>query len=236
MPNPRAVTAKPGAKFDAWSFSRYNDWVLCPFKAKLKHIMKLKEPGSPAMERGSEIHKLAENFVKMKAKDPCPPELATFEEEFRYLQAKGVGVETQWAFTSAWTSTGWFDRDAWCRLVVDLHWVEDLAAGGKRLILVDHKTGKINVDHEEQLSLYALGGLLKYPDVTEVKIELWYLDHGEVRPEGEKVYLRADLGNLKKTWDRRVKPMLVDTQFKPRPGDACRWCHWKAAKGGPCKF
>jgi RecB family exonuclease len=51
-------------KITSWSFTRYNTYSQCPAKAKFKFIDKLKEPDSPQMQRGTDIHKLAENYVK----------------------------------------------------------------------------------------------------------------------------------------------------------------------------
>ena len=44
----------------AWSYSRYADYTQCPLKFKLKHIQRLPTKGSPAMDRGSAIHKEGE--------------------------------------------------------------------------------------------------------------------------------------------------------------------------------
>ena len=51
---------KPTTIQGPWSYSRLTTWEQCPLKAKLKYIDGLKEPGSPAMDRGTAIHKDAE--------------------------------------------------------------------------------------------------------------------------------------------------------------------------------
>ena len=53
-------------RITSWSFSRWSCYSSCPYKAKLKFIDKLKEPGSPQMDRGTVIHELAEHYVKAK--------------------------------------------------------------------------------------------------------------------------------------------------------------------------
>lgn len=232
MPRPPkpTVTAR---RMLAWSYSRFNDYRQCPYKACCKHVLKMKEPGSPALDRGSAIHKLAEQFAKAKKTAKCPEELYCFEEEFRELQKINVVVEEQWAFTSTWDETGWFDADAWCRVVVDCAFVSK-----KRnyLVIIDHKTGKLNEAHLGQLSLYALAGMLKYPTVDGVDVRLWYLDHGIEMPEEETVYTRVDIPRLKKEWEKNVKAMMADTVFKAKPNSNCKYCHFSKAKGGPCKF
>jgi hypothetical protein len=44
------------------------------------------------------------------------------------------------------------------------------------------------------------------------------------------------MGKLADDWEDKTRPMLNDTIFAPKPGNACRWCHWKKSNGGPCKF
>lgn len=50
--------------FTSWGWTRYNDYKLCPLKAKLKHIDHIDEPGSEPMTRGSAIGRLAEVYVR----------------------------------------------------------------------------------------------------------------------------------------------------------------------------
>jgi hypothetical protein len=114
---------------------------------------------------------------------------------------------------------------------------------GDTLIIRDWKTGKfhadLHADYLETLQLYALGGLLKYPHIKRVKPFLNYVDLGKEYPgpdDGELVYARADVPELKKLWTSRAEPIFKDTVFAPRPGPKCKWCAFSASKGGPCKF
>lgn len=72
-------------QFTAWSWSRFNDHRRCAFYAFLKYIRKLPEPGSPAMDRGAAIHKLAEGFTQGTIPN-LPPELKAFKKEFAHLR------------------------------------------------------------------------------------------------------------------------------------------------------
>ena len=40
-----------------WSYSRLSCYEKCPKQAEFKFIKKIKEPGSPAMDRGKDMHK-----------------------------------------------------------------------------------------------------------------------------------------------------------------------------------
>jgi hypothetical protein len=229
MPTP--VTIIP--RIVAWSFSRWNDYNKCPAYAKYKHVDRIKEPGSEALDRGSAIHALAEKFAKATKKTKCPAELKTFVDEFRDLQARNVIVEEQWAFDKDWHPTGWFDKDCWARLVIDCHYLDKER---NVIVIIDHKTGKVNEWHINQLSLYALGGLQWYPDCDGVEVQLWYLDHGVISPDPVKTYMRDEVKALQTEWAKKTKPMLADTRFAPKPSNACNWCHYGQRKTKLCKF
>lgn len=251
-----------GKRFTSWSFSRYGDYKRCPLAAKLKHLDKVAEPGNDAMERGNEIHRIAELFIKgatlkdigggdplrkpdPKRKDDRGGALHRFRTEFKALRAgyarapQGMTVETTWAFTKAWGLTKWNDWDGCAvRIKVDLG-----VTGDGVMRITDWKTGKFREeqkeDYLEQLELYALGAMLLRPDVLEVRPRLAYLDLGLCYPlrDSDLVYRRADLPRLKATWDKRTRAMLLDRHFAPRPNDKCRWCWYRAdnteQRGGP---
>lgn len=238
MPTP----PKPSATLKgitAWSFSRWNDWKKCPRYAYFKHVLRMKEPGSEALDRGSRIGELAEKFARPAGKRmKTPPELQTFEVEFRDLQGRKVRSEEEWAFTKEWKPTGWFDADAWARCKVDAFHIESRAGKGAAKntvgVVIDYKTGKVNPTHLDQLSLYALSAFLMFPELDAVEVQLWYLDHGVLAPEPLKVYSRAEVPKLKKEWEDNVAPMLRDRRFVEKPSKACTWCHFSKGKGGPC--
>jgi hypothetical protein len=83
------------------------------------------------------------------------------------------------------------------------------------------------------MSLYGLGGMLKYPHVKVVHTHLWYLDSGNPITI---TYDAKELPKLRESWNKKVTPMLNDTRFSPKPGNHCRWCTFSKTKGGPCKF
>lgn len=215
-------------KLTSWSFSRYKDYETCPARAKYKHIDKLKEPSAPAMERGMNIHKLAEDYTKGIIKK-LPLELKLFKDQFEELRNSHPMVEESWSFTSDWTQTRW---DDWANCAVRLK-VDAACLDEDTLYVIDHKTGKQREDHLEQLSLYALGGILVHPHVKHIHTQLWYLDSGESQDEK---FVSKDLERLKKDWGQKTKAMLNDTTFAPKPGNQCRWCAFSKAKGGPCRF
>lgn len=227
----------------AWSFSRWMDYHVCPAKFKFKVIDKLKEPPNAAMARGSEIHSLAENYVKGTIRT-LPKELMLFKDKFKKLRGEKVKmVEEQWAFKADWTQTSWNDwSGCWLRVKMDVayHNVEHNA-----LVPIDHKTGKYreekNDEYMLQLHLYGVASMYQVPTIDVVSPRLWYLDEGREYPdpteEEELEFFPKEKALMRKAWEDRVKPMFMDRTFKPKPSDrACRFCHFRKSNGGPCKF
>lgn len=239
-------------QFTSWSYSRFSDYTQCPQRASYKHLLKLPEgPPSPAMARGAEIDKAGEDYIKgVTAK--LRPELNTFKADFAAarklyanrvkLGARGMApvVQETWAFRRDWSRTVFNDWNGCAlRIKVDLAtWSTDT-----QLDITDWKTGKfkpeMNEKYLEQLELYALGAFMWFDHLETVTARLAYTDLGITFPHQEPLaWTRAgDLRALKAKWEKRVKPMLADKRFAPRPSnDACRFCAYSKSKGGPCKF
>lgn len=218
-------------RFTAWSYSRLSDYRKCPHMAKCKHLLKMGERENEAMKRGASIHKDAEQYVN-GTKRLLPASLKPFEQAnpgcFKELKKLKAKTEQQWAFDQDWNPTGWFAPNAWVRMVIDVSFDEDELAQ-----TIDYKTGKVREENDEQLILYNLGSLIMKPELNSAMAEFWYLDQNVRR---SVIMPRAELAKSKKSWERQVKKMMSDTKFKPTPGDACRWCHLSAARGGNCKF
>jgi len=225
------MPTKPVKKFEAWSYSRLTDYEGCPLKAKLKHLEKIPEPPAPAMARGRAVHEMCEGYVLGKIKK-LPEELKNFTTEFIHLKGKKKSVQTelQLGLNKQWLPCSWFGAETWCRIVVDCMYDADEAT----VHVIDYKTGKVNPSHNDQMSLYAIGAFAYSPqNIKRVDTLLWYLDAGE---ESSGTFMRNDVSKLQKQWEKRSKKMLIDTSFKPTPGNSCRWCAYSKAKGGPCKF
>jgi len=214
---------KQATKIDAWSYSRFKDYDNCPLKAKLKHVDKIKDPPNAAMERGSNIHKLCEDYSTGKIKK-LPTELKDFKAEFAELKKhkKVLNVELQLAVNREWKQCDWFGSDAWLRIVLDAEYIYE-KKGKLVLKMIDYKTGKIRQDNIDQTELYAPVGFEYHPEVDVIEAELWYLDQNEIITE---IYTKKDAPNIIKKWEKKTKKMLVDTSFKPNPNILCNWCYF----------
>lgn len=218
-----------------WSFSLWKTYNTCPRKVKLNKLDGIREPGSPQMDRGNAIHKLAEDFIRLKQKK-LPQELVLYKKEFAKLSRLGdeVKVEEEWAFTKQWKVTQWKACDAWVRLKMDAYYVT--ATNGKMVMtIIDYKTGKVYEDNKKQLSFYALAGFLRNPLVDKVNVELWYLDQGPQHTHRDS-YLREEVEDMKAAWESATAQLLYDTVFAPRPGYYCKFCYYSKSKSGHCEF
>lgn len=218
------------SKITAWSFSRWKTYEKCPRLAKYKFVDRLKEPGSAAMDRGTEIHNHAEAALRDGAE--VHETLLAFASQIDALRSGApdvLRVECQSAYTREWKPTDWFAGDVYVRIKSDvMAYYENV----KTIVNIDWKTGKTR-GQVEQLELYAIDGLLSFPEAQKVDARFWYVDLAE---EEQFEMERPALEKLIKKWDRRVMRMLNDETFRPNPGNACRWCHFSKKKGGPCEY
>ncbi len=219
-------------KITQWSYSRWKTYQECPRKAKYSYIDRMKTPESPAMARGTAIHKAAEDYIT-GARKTIAPELKNVKATLQLLRKGGASAEGELAFTINWQPVGWFDPSVWVRVKVDA----TMPTSGKvrELLVVDWKSGKKYPDHENQLSLYGLAGLIINPLVDAARCQ----DHYTDMPKDnvlEHVYKRVELPALQKDWAKQTKAMLNDTKFAPLPSYSCPRCPFSKANGGPCEF
>lgn len=229
---PRAVA------ITAWSFARWRTWHGCARQYLYRYVQSLDEPPvGPAVKRGGIVHDDAEVWVRKPGrKTKLPDELESFTEEFEQLRRDyrnkkvEVELEGQWAWTKNWAEPiEWFGGAlVWVRVKLDAY-----VRKGTHAQIIDYKTGRVRKENEVQLSLYALAVFEHDPKVKTVSAELWYVDQGV---EVVLDYTRADhYDDLVEEWDGRTREMFVDRDYVPRPGPACNWCPWSAAKNGPCE-
>lgn len=235
------------ARLKSWSFSRYGDYKTCPRKAKLKHLDRVPEPGNmprEALDRGSRVHKAGEEYLKADCAVAIPDGYGKFEVQMRDLRAKKAKAEEAWGFNEALAPLpDWFHPSTWLRTKVDAYYA---TARGAVLTIIDFKTGRMKnvAEYLEQLELYALSGLRRFPKVKTVLTDLWFLDHGQMVGAGHDdvgIYQRADAERLDKLWRSRTRMMLADTVFAPTPGLHCKWCPYSKhridehGKAGVCE-
>lgn len=218
----------------AWSYSRYADYQSCPAKFMYKHLLRLPDPGGPAMQRGNVIHKMAEDYVNGKLKK-IPTELKNVTTELNFLRGVDAVVEQAWGFKADWSHIGrpgWFGDDVWFRMKADVVVVYDDNTG----LLGDWKTGKMYFSNEEQVELFAAVGFMRYPALTSIDVRLWYTDSPADSNEIQREYTAKDGELIRKAWEKKSLPMFRDRKFAPTPNQWCGRCNFSKGNGGPCKF
>lgn len=235
----------PAKQITAWSFSRYSDYKLCPLKARLKYIDKIKEPPNKAMARGAEIHdKIAEYINNQRRRLPTGLHVRA-QERIKALRKRNrndpVRVEEMWGFDAKWQSCAWDDWEN-CQLRVKIDAATIDSDDDKPCAsVIDWKTGKFRPnqqdEYEEQLSLYALAMIQKWPKLQRIHVGLVYVDTGD---EHWLEYTANQARSLRKEWDKKARAMLRAKSFPPRPNWSCQWCYFRAANksegGGQCKY
>lgn len=222
----------------AWSFSRWSTYAKCPRQAYYRFVKKIPEKKSFAANRGLDVHKSCASYLAGKT-NVVIPEIKNFGETmFNRLREHKPQVEVQLAFTDQWKTTGWFDKNCWLRVVLDVSkYYND--ENGCYALVIDHKTGKVRDEYSEQMEIFSVAAMLHYERVMPnlscdmVDARLWYLDAGEEVAE-EIVY--HQMIEIQEKWEERAEKLLTDTKFPPRPSRLCEWCSFSSANGGPCEY
>lgn len=227
----------PIPKFTAWSYSRLAAYELCPLQAKLKFLDKIKEPDSPAMKRGSDIHLGIANFLQEKAEGVPRDALAHPLVENLIVELGRFPdklVEQQWGFTANWEPTGWFGGDTWFRSILDVGVVYDDMTGES----VDWKTGKRYGSNMDQMKSQAIAMFGRFKPLTRCTVRLAYLDTANPKDDPFEIadIQKHEIPSIKKDFEKRVTRMFSDTVFAPRPNEKCRFCAFARSKGGQCAF
>lgn len=216
---------------DAWGFSKLDTYWTCPRKFMYAFIEKIKDEGSPAMDRGSKVHSDIEEWLNGWVKELPMEAQLHFKAELEDLKTKDFKAEAAWGFNPDWTKRkDWFGKDCWLRAKVDAHY---LTASQDDLVVIDFKTGKYRVPSTDQVELYAIAGSAVYPQAKRVRAEFWFIDTGETYA---KDYTREELHALRTKFEKYVEPIYADRTFSPIPSRECRWCQHSRTKGGKCQY
>ncbi len=216
-----------------WSYSRWQTYETCPLKAKLSYIDMIRFEGGDrtAADRGTEIHKIAENCV-FNSKAEIPPILAHFKDEIKSMHKLKAVVEMKLGLKRDWTPCDFDDPEYWWHGALDITAMLD----DTHAFIADWKTGKIRESHATQLELYALVVFLTDSDIEKVTVEDWYID--QKKKSTPVTYLRRQVPTLIKLWERRVTPMFNDHTFPPCPNWLCSYCDYskKNSDAGLCDY
>ena len=213
-----------------WSYSRLSTYEDCPKSYWYSYVEKVPgfRPPSPAANRGSGIHTMAEKYLLNEVRI-YPPELQKVSAHAMLLKAKKAQSELKLAVTADWLPCDYRDENAYLRGIIDILYVED-----KTVHVQDWKTGQIYPGHPVQMENYVAITAAHYPEATHFITRLVYIDQGIVTPP--KITEVARLKPIRMLMDGRIKNAEDDTIFPVQPGQGCKWCDYSKKYGGPCLY
>lgn len=212
----------------ALSYSRIRTFKTCPKQFYYKHVMRMTEPESDAMRRGSAVHKALENYMNgdpmldtTHLQEAIVPKLLGFIDEVKSA-ADRHEAEAQYAFTSGWRRLNtWFDVDVFWRSQIDwTGWASDASFA----FSIDWKTGKRRMD-ETQLWTNAMAKFLAEPRLQSVSEAFVWLDQG--CSVDAVVFTRKDADDAVAFVERvsdEIEQMNSSNEWTTTPGTHCRWC------------
>lgn len=213
----------------AWSYSTKGNYDTCPYMLKHRFVYRTKKkeqpPDSPLI-RGLDLHKKAEEFIKLDS--TLPTEFTGLENYFNRLKIDayeaGYEAEEPLGFDNNWGPTGWYDKDVWLRTSFDLQ----IDMTGDSTHIIDYKTGKKDgneIKHLLQGQLYAVSAVARNPKIESVLVDFPYLDHDKVT---SKLWKRKSLDKVKEAWHDIGIKITSDTELKPTPSKwGCRFCDYE---------
>lgn len=217
----------------SWSFSRLADFTRCKLAFKIKHIDRVPEPERPlpkgktehGNDRGTRVHDNIEGFIRGEHDDLCPEaekHYGAFIDLLRAMYAdKMVELEGEWAFDKEWNQADW--KAGWLRLKLDVL----IHLSATQAYVIDWKTGRHfgnEVTHGNQLNLYAMCTFLRYPQLEEIWVADYYIDHGR---ETERHFTRAQALKYMRTFDKQGNAITDCVSFPPNANRwSCQYCPW----------
>jgi len=211
-----------------WSYSKLRDYEQCPAMFNRRHMQRLKEPESKALEHGSKVHGDIEAWLN-GWNQGMSVEMRPMATEFEDLKLCKPVAEQMWAHDKNFEPLeDAFGAEVWVRAKTDAFLLE-----GPLAYVFDWKTGRPKPMNQDQLRFYGLLTLMREPKVKTVNLELWYVEKAEVVTGEVK---RKDLKKLIAEFHSRVKPLYAETRWEETPSLDCRWCPFSKTKNGPCSY
>jgi len=215
----------------AWSHSALDNANTCPHKHFMTRVSKaVKEDWGDAAAYGDWVHKSFEN--RIKSRRALPSDLRQHESMLEKIaSAPGtVTPELALTFTDELKPTGWFSKDAWWRIKID---VDIVSPDGRAARDLDWKTGKQKDDHS-QLELTAMARFVANPELVTVDTAYVWLKPGTVTRATYNVDHAILLWNEYLPRIEEYMQYFINGHWPKRPSGLCRgWCpvttceHWQ---------
>jgi PD-(D/E)XK nuclease superfamily len=205
-------------KIAAWSYSRLNSFETCPKKFWHEAIAKDVEepPDTDEQSYGNKVHKALE--LRIKDGKPLPSNLRHLTPiADKFANATGEKLtEQQLAIDASFRPVKWFDKNTWCRAIVDLAIVNKSHA-----VTVDYKTGNMSDDFTQQRLATSVLMLHRRDIETADSMYLWL----KFRKITKEFMTRAA---MRDTWNnllprvRRYQKAFDTSEFPARQNGLCK--------------
>jgi RecB family exonuclease len=207
-----------------WSYSSLKTFEQCPKKYyHLKIAKDVKDEGNQATVYGNEVHKAAEDYIKLGT--PVPDKYGYMRPILDSLAAlpgeKHCELKLGVAYDGAeYTPTTFFGKDVWWRGIADLTIIN-----GDKAFLVDYKTGK-NAKYADptQLDILAAAVFTHFPEVVTIKSALAYVVSNEFI---RKQHVAHNRKSYFATFDEPLEKLAVAEQtgvWNANSGPLCKFC------------
>jgi CRISPR/Cas system-associated exonuclease Cas4 (RecB family) len=203
-----------------WSYSSLTAYETCPKRFYLTRVTKqASEKQTEATIHGNQVHKALENYVSNAA--PLPEKYEQYRAVVDRLKtAEGKKVtECKFGLTKALAPTGFFDKNVWCRGVLDIGILKE-----KEVIILDYKTGKRKLDGD-QLRMFAGAAMAMWPYAEKVKTGYLWLQTGQMDTEE---FTPEDKPKIFQDFAARVHRMETsesNDDWPAKPSGLCKnWC------------
>jgi ATP-dependent exoDNAse (exonuclease V) beta subunit len=230
-------------KYAPYSFSKINTQTHCPQRFKLQYIDKIRTPWntSPALEKGSFLHKILEtklengdvksaienfNFTEFKSYKELLPEIkkALSNDAFtEYMTESKRYVEKSFGlyFKDNELLLSTYKKDPVLGNPTIRGYIDLIIEKENEILIVDHKSGSLKSDMDKmQLNIYFLVAALMFPKIDKFTIQYDFIEHNKIV---STVLYRSDFNNIKTSIIKTLYNIETDTEYK-KITKFCNWC------------
>ena len=207
-----------------WSYSSLKTFEQCPKKYfHLKVVKDVKDEGSEATIYGQEVHKAAEDFIKLGT--PVPERFAYLRDTLEALNKiegdKRCEMKLGLKLTDDdYAPCGFFDKEVWWRGIADLVIIQ-----GDTAYSVDYKTSK-NAKYADtkQLDIVAAALFVHFPQLTKIKSALCFVVSNEFIKKDHYIENRNKYFETFDPLLDRLTGAEDSGVWNPISGPLCRYC------------
>ena len=208
----------------AFSFSHLNAFETCPKKYYYTYLDKKYSDVNASNQWGNKVHTHIEHYFKDDKK--LPLELTYLLPILDpYKKMKGdQSFEQQLAMDRDFKPCSWFDKQTYCRSIIDY-----LVCGDTTAVLVDWKTGQRIATDFIQLKMSAVMLMGHMPEINTVMIRYEYFSHRKGFTD------KVTRAQIPEVWNEilpranAIEYARKNDEFPAKPNGLCKkWCHVKS--------